>query len=73
MLNRRHRSHKATPRRSGTGEVVYFIRAGNAVRFGRTTNLAARLKALATAKSTRRHARAGQAAPRARGKRSRRG
>src|SRR4051812_35404259 len=49
MLNRRHRSHKAAPRRATAGEVVYFVRAGNAVKIGRTTNLPGRLKALATA------------------------
>ena len=30
------------------GEVVYFVRAGGAVKIGRTGNLAARLRALAT-------------------------
>jgi hypothetical protein len=49
MLNRRHRSYKAAPRRASDGEVVYFIRAGDAVKIGRTTNLPGRLKALATA------------------------
>jgi hypothetical protein len=48
MLNRRHRSYKPAPRRAGVKEVVYFIRAGNAVKIGRTTNLSGRLKALAT-------------------------
>ena len=49
MLNRRHRGRKPAPRRARAGEVVYFIRAGDAVRIGRTTNLPGRLKALATA------------------------
>jgi hypothetical protein len=31
------------------GEVVYFIRGGDAVKIGRTVNVAARLRALATA------------------------
>jgi hypothetical protein len=46
MVNRRR------PRRqqADTGEeCVYFIRAGDAIKIGRTTNLAARFRALATA------------------------
>jgi hypothetical protein len=50
MLNRhRYRSHKPAPRSPRAGEVVYFVRAGNAIKIGRTTNLPGRLKALATA------------------------
>ena len=50
MLNRRrYRSYKPAPRRPRAGEVVYFIRAGDAIKIGRTTNLPGRRKALATA------------------------
>jgi Meiotically up-regulated gene 113 len=45
----RHRPHKTNAARRGmAGELVYFVRAGDAVKIGRTGNLAARLKALAT-------------------------
>jgi hypothetical protein len=40
----RHRQYRPQP-----GEVVYFIRAGDAVKIGRTVNVAARQRALATA------------------------
>ena len=50
MVNRRRdRSHRAARVGDTAGEVVYFVRAGDAVKIGRTTNLAGRLKALATA------------------------
>jgi hypothetical protein len=35
--------------RSQSEEVVYFIRGGDAIKIGRTSNLAARLRSLATA------------------------
>jgi Meiotically up-regulated gene 113 len=44
--HQRHKSHAA--HRGMAGELVYFVRAGDAVKIGRTGNLAARLKALAT-------------------------
>jgi T5orf172 domain len=50
MPNRRRKCRpRAAPRGGPAGEVVYFVRAGNAVKIGSTTNLAARLRALATA------------------------
>jgi hypothetical protein len=46
MLNRiRYRK----PQTATDGEVVYFIRAGDAIKIGYTTNLAARKRALETA------------------------
>ncbi len=47
----RHRHHKphAAPGGGPAGELVYFVRAGDAIKIGRTGNLAARLRALATA------------------------
>jgi hypothetical protein len=50
MPDRRRKRRPQTARRSDTaGEVVYFVRAGAAVKIGRTANLAARLRALGTA------------------------
>src|SRR5438876_654439 len=50
MLNRRRQRRPQAARGGATaGEVVYFVRGGDAVKIGRTGNLAARLKALATA------------------------
>src|SRR2546430_15156220 len=50
MLNRRRQRRPQAARGGATaGEVVYFIRGGDAVKIGRTGNLAARLRALATA------------------------
>jgi hypothetical protein len=40
---------RSQQRRLQSEEVVYFIRAGDAVKIGRTANLAARLRSLATA------------------------
>jgi Meiotically up-regulated gene 113 len=50
MLNHR-RQRRPQPARNGAAarEVVYFVRGGDAVKIGRTGNLAARLRALATA------------------------
>jgi Meiotically up-regulated gene 113 len=46
MPNRRR---KCRPRAAPAGEVVYFVRAGDAIKIGRTAHLGARLRALATA------------------------
>jgi Meiotically up-regulated gene 113 len=46
---RRKRRPQAAPGGGAAGEVVYFVRAGDAIKIGRTANLAARLRALATA------------------------
>jgi hypothetical protein len=45
---RRKRRSRAAPGGGTAGEVVYFVRAGAAVKIGRTANLAARLRGLAT-------------------------
>jgi hypothetical protein len=45
---RRKRRPQAAPGGDTAGEVVYFVRAGAAVKIGRTANLAGRLRALAT-------------------------
>jgi hypothetical protein len=50
MPERRRKCRSQAARGGGTaGEVVYFVRAGAAIKIGRTANLAARLRALATA------------------------
>jgi hypothetical protein len=50
MLNRsRYREPKNAAGSDPDGEVVYFIRAGDAIKIGYTTNLAARKRALETA------------------------
>jgi hypothetical protein len=50
MPDRRRKARpQAAPGGGTAGEVVYFVRAGAAVKIGRTANLAARLRALATA------------------------
>jgi hypothetical protein len=46
---RRKRPPQSAPADDTDGEVVYFVRAGAAVKIGRTAHLAARLRALATA------------------------
>ena len=46
---RRKRRPQAAPEGDTPVEVVYFIRAGAAVKIGRTAHLAARLRALGTA------------------------
>jgi hypothetical protein len=46
LRGRKQRGSQALPK--GAGEVVYFVRAGDAVKIGRTANLASRLRALAT-------------------------
>jgi hypothetical protein len=49
LYRRRQRRPRPAPGGDTAGEVVYFVRGGDAVKIGRTTNLAARLRALATA------------------------
>ena len=50
MLKRRRDSEPQVATGSDTdGEVVYFLRAGDAIKIGYTTNLAARKRALETA------------------------
>ena len=50
MLNRsRYREPKNAAGSDPDGEVVYFIRAGDAIKIGYTTNLARRQRALETA------------------------
>jgi hypothetical protein len=50
MPDRRRKCRPRVAPRGGTAwEVVYFVRAGDAIKIGRTANLAARLRALATA------------------------
>jgi hypothetical protein len=52
MLKRRRDSEPQVATGSDTdGEVVYFLRAGDAIKIGYTTNLAARKRALETASS----------------------
>ena len=46
--HRRQRRPQPAPGGDTAGEVVYFVRAGEAVKIGRTKNLARRLRALAT-------------------------
>jgi hypothetical protein len=49
LIDHRQSRPNNVPGDDPAADVVYFIKAGTAIKIGRTTNLAARLRALATA------------------------